>query len=313
MEKIRAAHDAATEPWVVLFGEVLADVFPDRCIPGGAPFNVASHLAAFGVPVWLASRLGRDALGDELRDTLARRNVGDALLQLDETHGSGRVDVIATAAGHRFEIPADQAFDHIDGDRLLGALNRLPRRPAMLYFGTLAQRNPVSRKALVGLLAASTARRFVDLNLRPPWVDDGVIAASLAAADSVKLGEEELLDVGRRLRLVTQDGDSVALGQRLQAQFGIAQLIVTRGSHGAWCLAGGELCRVPAAVTVAGGDAVGAGDAYSAVCMLGCLRDWALLVTLQRAAAFAAAICGIKGAAPAEPGFYERFGKDWQL
>lgn len=314
MDKIRVAQDAASEPWVVLFGEFLADVFPDRRIPGGAPFNVACHLAAFGVRAMLASRLGGDALGDELRQALARRGVNDGLMQVDSLRRSGRVDVIATDDGHRFEIPADQAFDHIDGGRLLADLARQPGRPAMLYLGTLAQRSPASRAALAGLLAASAAPRFVDLNLRPPWVDDEVIATSLAAANVVKLGEEELFDVGARLGLTVRGADAESLARRLQTRFDLAQVVVTRGARGAWCLAEGEVLQVPATIAdVSGGDAVGAGDAFSAVCMLGRLRAWPVPVTLERAAAFAGAICTVQGAVPMEAGFHERFGKEWEL
>ncbi|HEX8955049.1 MAG TPA: PfkB family carbohydrate kinase, partial [Burkholderiaceae bacterium] len=51
---------------VVIFGEMLVDVFGDSVVPGGAPFNVARHLAAFGIDVCLISRIGADAHGDAL-------------------------------------------------------------------------------------------------------------------------------------------------------------------------------------------------------------------------------------------------------
>ena len=54
----------------VLFGEMLADAFPDRTVPGGAPFNVARHLAAFGQWPLLISRLGNDALGRQMLDDM---------------------------------------------------------------------------------------------------------------------------------------------------------------------------------------------------------------------------------------------------
>ena len=57
---------------VILFGEVLADIFPDRKVLGGAPFNVARHLKAFGQNPLLITRLGHDALGDEVLDAMAQ-------------------------------------------------------------------------------------------------------------------------------------------------------------------------------------------------------------------------------------------------
>ncbi len=44
----------------VSWGEVLWDLFPDAERLGGAPANVAYHLAALGRPVALVSRVGDD-------------------------------------------------------------------------------------------------------------------------------------------------------------------------------------------------------------------------------------------------------------
>lgn len=51
---------------VVLFGEVLADMFPDKNVLGGAPFNVARHLRAFGQNPVIITHLGCDDLGDKV-------------------------------------------------------------------------------------------------------------------------------------------------------------------------------------------------------------------------------------------------------
>ena len=47
-----------------IFGEVLYDHFPDgQRVLGGAPFNVAWHLQAFGQAPRFVSRVGHDAEG----------------------------------------------------------------------------------------------------------------------------------------------------------------------------------------------------------------------------------------------------------
>jgi len=60
-------------------------------------------------------------------------------------------------------------------------------------------------------------------------------------------------------------------------------------------------------------DTVGAGDAFTAVIILGLLHDWDLEQTLQRAQAFASAIVGIRGATPESRDFYTDFRQQWDL
>lgn len=169
-EETRAAPESKP-PAVLLFGEVLADRFPDGDRLGGAPFNVAWHLRQLAPPECLdpvlLSRVGRDDLG---RRVLAAMDTAGLLvkgIQHDPLHGTGVVDVsLDPASGeHRFSIPPDQAWDHIHADtcRLVG----LARRPRWIYFGTLAQR-ALSRQALRYLKLTLRARGFLDVNLRPP-------------------------------------------------------------------------------------------------------------------------------------------------
>ena len=57
-------------------------------------------------------------------------------------------------------------------------------------------------------------------------------------------------------------------------------------------------------------DTVGAGDAFSAVFILGLTNDWPTDMTLDRAVEFAAAMCTVSGATVRDRGFYSRFGDD---
>jgi fructokinase len=58
-------------------------------------------------------------------------------------------------------------------------------------------------------------------------------------------------------------------------------------------------------------DTVGAGDAFSAIFILGQVHGWALTITLQRAHRFAGAICRIRGAVPDQDDFYRPFTDEW--
>ncbi len=78
----------------VIFGEVLFDRFPDgNSVLGGAPFNVAWHLQAFGARPLLISSVGDDELGAEIRQTMQDWGMDDSGLQTDAAHPTGTVEV----------------------------------------------------------------------------------------------------------------------------------------------------------------------------------------------------------------------------
>jgi fructokinase len=59
-------------------------------------------------------------------------------------------------------------------------------------------------------------------------------------------------------------------------------------------------------------DTVGAGDAFSAIFLLGRARGWPLDVTLARANEFAGAICAVPGAVPRDLNFYDKWVGRWR-
>lgn len=292
---------------VVLFGEVLADVFPDRSVLGGAPFNVTRHLHAFGLPSILLSRVGDDALGQQVLATMAGSGMQTQGVQLDTQHPTGQVRVHLEGGGHRFEILDQQAYDFIDPS----VAHLVSQPPALVYYGTLAQRHVVSRGALAALLQSTKASKFLDVNLRAPWYNESTLSFSLEMADRVKLNDQELQELAVMFGLSSSDPHGQAMA--LMHRFGLAQVVVTCGAEGAWQMGSdGQVVEAGASrLATAFVDTVGAGDGFSAVYLLGTLRHWPSALTLERANAFAAAICGIRGAIPDDMSFYQRFTQAW--
>jgi fructokinase len=99
---------------------------------------------------------------------------------------------------------------------------------------------------------------------------------------------------------------------QLRAEFGIEWLILTRGADGAAYI-GEEIYRgKPPAVTQLV-DTIGAGDAFSAVTILGLLQGWAMPLTLTRALEFAARICTQRGATLPDRALYAELRRAWGL
>lgn len=294
---------------VLVFGEVLFDKFPDRSVLGGAPFNVARHLAGFGYPPLLISRIGRDEAQVEVMKAMERYGMDACCVQIDPLHPTGSVKVELNETGHSFEITDDQAYDHIhQGMARLGAL---AARPQVVYFGTLASRHTASHRALLGVLRLSPGLKFLDLNLRKPWFDRGRAESLMRHAHVLKINMEEFEVLRRWLNLKGRlEADCLQLLNR----YGLRLLLLTRGEAGAYAATpDGRNVDLPGqALTAPIVDSVGAGDAFSAVAIAGLLNDWPLSALLSRADAFARGLLGIRGAVPEGPELYQQAMTGWK-
>ena len=302
----------------VIFGEALVDYFVTEQIVGGAPFNVARHLAAFMAPQLMITRIGNDHNGGVVHAQFERFAMSEAGLQIDKMEETGRVVVERSARGHRFNVLPGQAYDFINPEQALAAMQAV--EPAALYFGTLAQRAPRSRDTLHALLDASDALRFLDLNLREGQFDERCVFHSMHAADLAKVNEEELqnlfgwyLDIRPSAPPMTVQLVRAACAALVQ-MFSLEGLLVTLGHRGSvYFGSDGDVISHqdnPAPPFVI--DTVGAGDAFSAIFLLGRARGWALADTLARANEFAGAICAVPGAVPHDLAFYDKWEACWR-
>jgi len=291
-------------PRPVIFGEVLFDCFPDGSVVlGGAPFNVAWHLQAFGMAPVFVSRVGDDALGHRIRDIMHAWEMDTSGLQLDSAHPTGKVEIRFVAGEPEYDIIDRQAYDFIDA----GSVPPL-QQGAVLYHGSLALRNPVSRQALEEIRRRYAPCVLVDVNLRDPWWQRDGILQLLEGGSWVKLNEHEL-----DLLVQGDRGLADAMAQLLQV-YGLQLLIVTRGSAGAVAVTpAGEECQVAPRDVAHVIDTVGAGDAFTSVVLLGQARNWPLPLLLERAQQFASAIVGVRGATVNDRAFYRPFLQEWGL
>ncbi len=295
-------------PTPLIVGEVLFDCFPDgQQVLGGAPFNVAWHLQGFGQNPIFISRIGNDEAGERVSRQMEAWQMNLAGLQRDDGHPTGRVNIEMDDHGHRFEIVADQAYDHIDAAPLQELLQEQPA--TLLYCGTLALRSDTSR-ATISRLLDEDLPRFVDINLREPWWEPDTIHFILNGARWAKLNDQELRELA-----ADPLGDEASLRQAIEdfrAQYALSLAVVTAGEKGAYFCTPTQMLFEPAPAPAKLVDTVGAGDAFTAVTLCGLLNDWPLHITLKRALAFASRICEERGATLNDSGIYQTFIKQWQ-
>jgi fructokinase len=289
----------------VVFGEALFDEFDDGTeVLGGAPLNVAWHLAAFGLDPLFVSAVGDDARGRAIRERMTAWGMDTAGVQIDSAHPTGEVRVRFEHGEPRYEILADRAYDFVDAGDARDAVHGADI--ALIVHGSLAARNEESARALDALLAAFGAPALMDVNLRPPWFARDRVRAAVANARWAKLNAEEL-------RTLTDDGDDDARVRSLFAGGMLEEVVLTRGARGAVLHRPDEApIRIDARSPVDFSDAVGAGDAFCAVVAAGLIRGWNAETRLTRAAVFASAVCGVRGAVPGSRTFYEHFLREWE-
>jgi fructokinase len=259
----------------------------------------------------LITRLGDDALRDEVLNVMTETGMETLGIQCGKSHPTGRVQVSLEKGLHHFDILPDQAYDFIHP--AVVRMISLSANPSLIYYGTLAQRNPVSERALKTLIRSSDATKFLDINLREPWYNKKTIQQSMQYANIMKLNLEELQALAKLFKLTAVEAPAQA--KELLLKFDLEQILVTCGAAGAWHMnKTGRKIEIGIKNPVTSiKDTVGAGDGFAAVCILGSLRRWPIAKTLERANNFAAAICEIRGAVPDHADFYTPFTTAWEL
>jgi fructokinase len=288
----------------LIVGEALFDVMPDGTrVLGGAPFNVAWHLEAFGLRPLMVTRVGDDETGDEVLSAMETWGMDVSAVQRDKAHPTGQVQVDLRDGEPTFHILADQAYDHIDGD--LAVRSVAGEAFSLLYHGSLISRAEISRSALDRIKNEFGLPVFVDVNLRAPWWKRDDVVASVRHARWVKLNDRELD--------VLADGSDGGAAGVFRVNHGLAAVIVTRGKRGAVVVDGDGTFETTPPTEVQVIDTVGAGDAFSAVFILGLMRGWTTDQTLKRAVSFAAAVCTVSGATTADSSLYSRLADEGWL
>ena len=287
---------------VCVFGEVLFDHFPDGSrVLGGAPFNVAWHLQAFGQSPAFISRIGNDPEGDTIRRAMQAWGMRTDSLQIDTKHPTGRVMVELVDGEPAYDIVRPSAWDAIEAqDNACDC--------SILYHGTLALRETASRAALERIRDCAPDLVFVDVNLRPPWWQRDRVLALMESAHWVKLNADEL-----SLLLPTERSDTNAASTFIE-RHALDGLVLTHGGSGAEILtAQGAHASITPEPGIDIVDTVGAGDAFASVIILGLASGWPLETMLTRAQAFASQIVGRRGATVDDSSFYRPFIDSWKL
>lgn len=246
---------------IVGLGELLWDVFPKRKELGGAPANFAYITSLLGDEGVVASRVGRDRLGNSAARRLAKLGLSQEWLQLDTKSPTGTVKVQVFEDGQpNFQIAENVAWDNFEWT---SQWQELASRTAAVCFGSLAQRSERSRETIRLFLKnlRPNALKVFDVNLRQSFYSAEVLQESAKIADIMKLNQDELPKVAELLGYKANVKETA--GPWLLRTCGLKLVCVTEGPSGSSLVAADGVHRHPGFPTEVA-DTVGAGDAFTA-------------------------------------------------
>lgn len=281
------------------FGEVLWDVIDGQPHIGGAPFNLAGHLAQLGAEAFFYGKIGRDPLGRRALDEIAALGVRQKYIALDGRYATGTAIVTLDGAGSpAYTFPDEVSYQHIEIDD--GTLRALQKEGfALFYFGSMVQMAEESRRTLFRILESCPFQNvFFDVNIRRGFCPREMAANSLRHATILKLNEEEARRFGALFAGGAGEADTV---RSLFMQFArLRCVLVTKGPRGCTVYSRAETREINECVSKAV-DTVGAGDAFSAGFISGLLagQDW--FRSARRGGILSDFVAASHGAVPAYP------------
>ncbi len=283
---------------VVGMGEALWDVLPEGKKIGGAPANFAYHVSQFGLTSCVVSAVGPDALGKEIQENLTSKGLNHLIAEVPYPTGTVQVE-IDQAGVPQYEIKENVAWDNIP---YTAQLEALAKRAQAVCFGSLAQRNVVSRETINRFLDSMphTEDSLVvfDVNLRQGFYNKEILCNSMKRCNILKINDEELVTVSRMFGypgIDLQDKCWILMGK-----YNLKMLILTCGINGSYVFTPGNVSFQPTPkVDVA--DTVGAGDSFTAAFIASILKGKSVAEAHSIAVRTSAFVCTKDGAMPVLP------------
>lgn len=283
---------------VVGMGEALWDVLPEGKKIGGAPANFAYHVKQFGLDSVVVSAIGNDPLGAEIMDNFNAKKLNHLIETVPYPTGTVQVE-LDTDGVPQYEIKENVAWDNIP---YTARLEDLACRTRAVCFGSLAQRNVVSRMTINRFLDAipsdNDALLVFDVNLRQNFYNKEILCNSMERCNILKINDEELVTVSRMFGypgIDLQDKCWILLGK-----YNLKMLILTCGINGSYVFTPGKISFQPTPkVEVA--DTVGAGDSFTAAFIACILKGMSVEEAHSRAVETSAFVCTQNGAMPILP------------
>ncbi len=281
---------------IVGIGEILWDVFPNGKVLGGAPANFAYHVSQFGFDGYALSAIGDDKLGNEIIESLNNKKLKFQIAKTE--YPTGTVQVTVDDKGiPQYEICENVAWDNIP---FSSQMETLARKAKTVCFGSLAQRNSVSRNTIKHFLSLvpDDALKVFDINLRQHFFTKEIIEDSLNECHILKINDDEILVLNKLLKV--DSADEVESCRFFIEKYNLKMVVLTKGTNGSYVVTKDIISFKPTPV-VHVVDTVGAGDSFTAAFISSLLNGKSIEEAHSLAVEVSAYVCTQHGAMPVIP------------
>ena len=292
---------AMDKRYVVGLGEALWDVLPEGKKLGGAPANFAYHSGQFGLNSLAVSALGEDTLAEETVQQLEKKKLKYEMPRVPYATGTVQVELDDEGIP-TYDIKENVAWDNIPFSK---SIESIARNCCAVCFGSLAQRNVISRKTIYNFLDATPVDcvKIFDINLRQQFYSKEVIKESLKRCNILKINDEELVLVGRMFGYPGLDIENKCF--LILGKYNLDMLVLTCGINGSYVFTPGKVYYQPTP-KVAVADTVGAGDSFTGSFCAAILKGKTVKEAHELAVKVSAYVCTQNGAMPEIPIEFKR-------
>mgnify|MGYP004637485463 FL=1 len=281
---------------ILVFGEILYDIYDDVAVIGGAPFNYSvqlSRLISKNYNLKFITALGKDDFSKDAFKFIENENIDSSLMQVLDNYETGK----ATVFMNENKIPdyiihENVAWDNIEFNSDIE--KALKEKYDLFYFNILSCRSEKSYNTLKNIFKNIDSKyKVCDVTFRKNYYTKEKIKEALEFINILKINDDELAII-KSLFYPNFQNDNEILLKNLNKDFNIDYIFLTLGKSGASSFYNNQYIFKPSnKIKVV--DTVGAGDSFCAALSYAILKKLDIKKVLDFASAVSEEMIQVKG------------------
>lgn len=281
---------------ILVFGEILYDIYDDVAVIGGAPFNYSvqlSRLISKNYNLKFITALGKDYFSKDAFKFIENENIDSSLMQVLDNYETGK----ATVFMNENKIPdyiihENVAWDNIEFNSDIE--KALKEKYDLFYFNILSCRSEKSYNTLKNIFKNIDSKyKVCDVTFRKNYYTKEKIKEALEFINILKINDDELAII-KSLFYPNLQNDNEILLKNLNKDFNIDYIFLTLGKSGASSFYNNQYIFKPSnKIKVV--DTVGAGDSFCAALSYAILKKLDIKKVLDFASAVSEEMIQVKG------------------
>lgn len=281
---------------ILVFGEILYDIYDDVAVIGGAPFNYSvqlSRLISKNDNLKFITALGKDDFSKDAFKFIENENIDSSLMQVLNNYETGK----ATVFMNENKIPDYIIYENVAWDNIefnSDIEKALKEKYDLFYFNILSCRSEKSYNTLKNIFKNIDSKyKVCDVTFRKNYYTKEKIKEALEFINILKINDDELAII-KSLFYPNLQNDNEILLKNLNKDFNIDYIFLTLGKSGASSFYNNQYIFKPSnKIKVV--DTVGAGDSFCAALSYAILKKLDIKKVLDFASAVSEEMIQVKG------------------